>query len=295
MLHSVAKIGDMHTLKILISTSFFSYESPSKALKLLYDLGFEYFELSHSYVDKISIDAIPSIYRETAIVAKSLGVKILAVHFPVPSKLVYVDLRNIDVHIEKLIEILKAIVYLEPKYIVFHTFIPRHSFIDIISRRKPDALSLNIKIFNKLLSFCSDHGIVASIENRVERNLFGSSIDDLRKLTRKLPELKLCIDIGHANVAKLDLEKAHKELGSCIVLYHVHDNNGLKDEHLPPFLGSIDWLKIRKFMLRAPMIPEVYCWDGYSHCRNLTIATHILLSQLLINESWMMKSWRCDR
>ena len=35
--------------------------------------------------------------------------------------------------------------------------------------------------------------------------------------------------------------EAIREYGKFIKVLHVHDNNGMRDEHLAPFLGTIDW------------------------------------------------------
>ncbi|NMA08963.1 MAG: sugar phosphate isomerase/epimerase [Clostridiales bacterium] len=58
------------------------------------------------------------------------------------------------------------------------------------------------------------------------------------------PYLGVCWDIGHANIARLDQAAAIRQLGTRIKLLHCADNCGLRDEHLPPFLGTVDWYGI---------------------------------------------------
>ena len=31
------------------------------------------------------------------------------------------------------------------------------------------------------------------------------------------------------------------ELGDRIECFHVHDNNGVEDQHMPPYTGKLDW------------------------------------------------------
>jgi sugar phosphate isomerase/epimerase len=50
----------------------------------------------------------------------------------------------------------------------------------------------------------------------------------------------VCLDLGHANMT-VGIPAAIATLGSRIVQVHAHDNHGLKDEHLFPGDGSIDW------------------------------------------------------
>jgi sugar phosphate isomerase/epimerase len=48
-------------------------------------------------------------------------------------------------------------------------------------------------------------------------------------------------DFGHANITGQDQAKALSYIGDRLKATHVHDNNGLYDDHTLPFLGTIDW------------------------------------------------------
>jgi sugar phosphate isomerase/epimerase len=61
----------------------------------------------------------------------------------------------------------------------------------------------------------------------------------------RLTGLRFNFDVGHAHLAD---GPAEERLGKCfapmrdlVVSAHLHDNHGEKDEHLPPYDGSIDW------------------------------------------------------
>ena len=75
----------------------------------------------------------------------------------------------------------------------------------------------------------------------------------------------VCMDTGHTNVAvhgsSLSLGDAIRMLGSSISVLHLHDNNGLKDQHKLPMTGDIDW----KDVLQA--LEEV----GYNGVYNLEL------------------------
>ena len=55
-----------------------------------------------------------------------------------------------------------------------------------------------------------------------------------------LDSVGVCLDLGHANMT-VGIPEAITVLNHRIVSLHVHDNHGLKDEHLWPGAGSIDW------------------------------------------------------
>jgi sugar phosphate isomerase/epimerase len=55
-----------------------------------------------------------------------------------------------------------------------------------------------------------------------------------------LDDVGICLDLGHAHMT-VGIPEAVATLGPRIASVHVHDNNGLKDEHLWPGDGSIPW------------------------------------------------------
>jgi sugar phosphate isomerase/epimerase len=61
----------------------------------------------------------------------------------------------------------------------------------------------------------------------------------------RLTGVRFNFDIGHAHLMDGPEEervaKAFAPLQDLIVSTHIHDNHGDKDEHLPPYDGSIDW------------------------------------------------------
>jgi sugar phosphate isomerase/epimerase len=55
-----------------------------------------------------------------------------------------------------------------------------------------------------------------------------------------LKNVGICLDLGHAHMT-VGVAEAIATLSSHIVSVHAHDNHGLKDEHLWPGDGAIDW------------------------------------------------------
>lgn len=55
-----------------------------------------------------------------------------------------------------------------------------------------------------------------------------------------LENVGVCLDLGHAHIT-LGVAEAIATLGARIASVHVHDNHGMKDEHLWPGDGTIDW------------------------------------------------------
>jgi len=72
----------------------------------------------------------------------------------------------------------------------------------------------------------------------------------------RLTGLRFNFDIGHAFLADGDeaerIEKGFAPLRELTVSAHIHDNHGEKDEHLPPYEGSIDWEAAAKTLKSGP-------------------------------------------
>jgi sugar phosphate isomerase/epimerase len=72
----------------------------------------------------------------------------------------------------------------------------------------------------------------------------------------RLAGLRFNFDIGHAHLAdgpaEERIEKSFVPLRELVASVHLHDNHGEKDEHLPPFDGSIDWPAAVKLLKSTP-------------------------------------------
>ena len=55
-----------------------------------------------------------------------------------------------------------------------------------------------------------------------------------------LNNIAVCLDLGHAHIT-VGVAEAIGTLGTRIATVHVHDNKGVKDEHLWPGDGTIEW------------------------------------------------------
>jgi sugar phosphate isomerase/epimerase len=72
----------------------------------------------------------------------------------------------------------------------------------------------------------------------------------------RLRGLRINFDIGHAHLAEGPederVAKSFESLRDLIASAHIHDNHGEKDEHLPPYDGSIDWPAALKLFRSLP-------------------------------------------
>jgi len=98
-------------------------------------------------------------------------------------------------------------------------------------------------------------GVTIAVENTTSEMgdpaYLRSFVDETR-----LTGLRFNFDIGHAHLAdgpeNERIEKAFTSMRELVVSAHIHDNHGEKDEHLPPYEGSIDWEAAVKALKSAP-------------------------------------------
>lgn len=87
-------------------------------------------------------------------------------------------------------------------------------------------------------------GVTICVENTLSEM---GSPDYLRTFVdeTRLTGLRFNFDIGHAHLAEFPeeerLEKSFAPMKELVSSVHLHDNHGEKDEHLPPYDGSIQW------------------------------------------------------
>jgi sugar phosphate isomerase/epimerase len=107
--------------------------------------------------------------------------------------------------------------------------------------RKRDAAFSSLE---HLILHARHAGVTIAVENTMSEMgapaYLRSFVDETR-----LTGLRFNFDIGHANLSddaeNERVEKAFTPLRELTVSAHIHDNHGEKDEHLPPYEGSIDW------------------------------------------------------
>jgi sugar phosphate isomerase/epimerase len=74
--------------------------------------------------------------------------------------------------------------------------------------------------------------------------------------------LGICLDFGHANLQRplFGLAEALAEAGRHLIATHIHDNEGLRDDHMFPLMGNIEWDAatdaLRRIPYRKPLILE---------------------------------------
>lgn len=106
---------------------------------------------------------------------------------------------------------------------------------------------------DELQPYCIERGVKIAVET-----LMGASADSWLRLydllfDRYPPEfLGLCLDIGHWHIVAGDDLSILDRHGDRLIATHIHDNFGATDDHLLPFLGTIDWDAVTTAIAATP-------------------------------------------
>lgn len=148
---------------------------------------------------------------------------------------------------------------------------------------------LALETLEKLLPEAEKAGIVLAVENSFEMS---NATDEVVWLLKHFdsPFIGCCFDTGHANYmapspdgkpkaySAYQVEQAWRgnliqepaaleKLLPYIVTCHIHDNNGLGDQHSLPGRGNIDWKELMPKLLSAPRL--VSCQSEVAFIRDL--------------------------
>lgn len=109
----------------------------------------------------------------------------------------------------------------------------------------------NLRWFAPIVEACEKYNVGLAIENMASafgkhhgaKSCYCSNTDDLIDLVDAFgsDRVGICWDTGHANVEHTNQVEDLRKIGKRLKAIHIQDNNGVMDQHLPPYLGNLDW------------------------------------------------------
>jgi sugar phosphate isomerase/epimerase len=102
-------------------------------------------------------------------------------------------------------------------------------------------------------AFAHPLGVRLLVENLLSEPTTPSRLITILELGH-LTNVGVCLDLGHAHMT-VGVTEAIATLGDRIGSLHVHDNHGVKDEHLWPGKGTIDWKAAANALKSLPVPP----------------------------------------
>ena len=169
---------------------------------------------------------------------------------------------------EALRQAILATEMLNSKYAVFHA---------VSTEKREDGLARTYEFYMPYVEFAYKHNVEMLIEIMPDYCNYPRTAEELCQAADKMG-IGVCWDFGHPNVNKYkkngDQRDELRLIGQRLKALHVNDNGGGKvDEHLPPYLGSVDW------DTHIPVLKEI----GYKGDFNYEVLQRRIPNELLPN------------
>ncbi|MBR3942104.1 MAG: sugar phosphate isomerase/epimerase [Clostridia bacterium] len=231
-------------------------ETPAKAIEMYEGTGFKY--LDYSFYDVMKTQNHPFLTEnwkeeifEAKATAERLGFSFVQAHAP------NCDIRGegAEKGISATIRSIEACGILGIKNMVIHSGFFREI-------KYPDDKKLyfeaNEPFFRALIPAMEKNDVHILFENTTikhcaENCFFPITGKDLNDFVSYMnhPLFGAAWDVGHANMDAIDHYAEIMEMGSNLKAIHVHDNNGIRDEHTAPFLGTADYDSLMKGLIES--------------------------------------------
>lgn len=179
-------------------------------------------------------------------VAKNLGMQFVQAHSQGGNPLSE-DSSHVDFIVDATIRSIEICKELGIKNTVVHS-----GYAKGIS--KEESFERNRTFYQKLFPAMECCGVNVLIENSTKANMgemyFVNSGKDMREFLEYVghPQLHACWDTGHGNCEGSQYQHI-LDLGKELFAIHYNDNHGYKDEHLIPFLGTLNHDEIMHALL----------------------------------------------
>lgn len=181
--------------------------------------------------------------------AQKYGLENYQAHAPFPS-FIYDESGQQN---KEILEMLKKTImgcdYMDCRHLIIHPF-----FLDYKNKMDPETeWNINIESYSALIPAAKKYGVTICLENMFighRGKLLEACCSNFDTAVRYIDTLNeiagekcfaFCLDTGHALLLGKDIKDVMIQMGSRIEAFHVHDNNGINDQHLAPYMGVQDW------------------------------------------------------
>lgn len=189
-------------------------------------------------------------FKPWADAAKKYGIENYQAHAPFPSYIYDPDnSEQNDFMLEVLKKTIRGCDAMDCRHLIIHPF-----FLGYDQQMDPQTeWDVNIERYSALIPVAKEYGVTICLENMFagyRGKMYSACCSDIPTACRYIDTLNdiagekcfaFCLDTGHLLLLGKDVKTAMMQLGKRIEAFHVHDNNGIIDQHLAPYMGIQDW------------------------------------------------------
>ncbi len=162
-----------------------------------------------------------------------------------------------DAVVKANVRAIEACAYLGIPNIVVHSgFIKGCRYPD----GKEEYFADNRRFYEALAPAMEQNGVNVLIENSALSNTGGDYFfmtgEEMKDFIRfcGIPRLHACWDVGHANMQNPDQYGDLAALGEDLCAVHIQDNFGKRDDHIAPFMGTLDLDSVMRGLLDSGFV-----------------------------------------
>lgn len=212
-----------------------------KTIDIFAEAGFDGIDFNSDLQEYYDDTHDKEFYKNLRKYAEDKGICFSQAHAPFAS--VFEDKEQTQKRFFEIVKGMEHSAILGAEMIVVHA----SNHLDVSNVENYEALfESDMNLYTKLIPYAEEFGIKIAIEN-----INGAITRTPEWLIKLYDELNndvfcVCFDVGHGNVTGVDPAEAIRKIGSRIKCTHIHDNDGLGDQHTLPFSGTIDWDSVMK-------------------------------------------------
>ncbi len=157
------------------------------------------------------------------------------------------------------------------RYLIIHpSFCPYKDKLDY-----DDEWNINIERYSRLIPALKKYNVIACLENMFtsrdgkiyeaicsDMNEAAAYIDELNEIAHE-KRFAFCFDTGHALLVGKDIKSALMAIGDRVEAFHVHDNDGINDQHVSPYTGRLDWQRFIEGV-KAIKYDRAMCFETFN-------------------------------
>ena len=234
-------------MKLSVNTDFMGTKADvSEPLKLISEAGFKYIHWCHHWSGdfQYSYYEIKKIKR----LLQEYGLQLYDLHASHGSEKYWCS-RDETARLagqELLLNRIQMTHELGGRAIVLH---PNTDPLSDITKKRAEQ---GVRTLTALEPYCRELGIRIALENLFDNN-GDAAFYDLNRYLSQFPAdyIGFCWDCGHSNMVTNGIGRV-KPLTQRLVILHLSDNNGKKDQHLPMGDGNVGWNQVADIIAASP-------------------------------------------
>ena len=215
---------------------FYQVVGLEKTIDIFADAGFDGIEFNTDLKEYYDETYDRAYYEQIRAYAEGKGLTFTQSHAPFASS--FSDPEQTRKRFEDIVKGMEHSAWLGAETVVVHPC----GHLNCMEEGNWDRMmDYNLDFYRRLAPYAKELGLQIAIENI--NSTVTRTAEGLNELMDRLndPVFVICYDVGHAHIAGEGAADMIRKLGNRIKCTHIHDNDGVGDNHTLPYYGSIDW------------------------------------------------------